>query len=115
MYFRHVTFQDRHRQVQSCDVAEQKLHAGVDNVGTPHHTTPQHNNITHLQQHEDSQPGHYHHIHSGPGSQDPVLLHTPVREPVQVSGVFQVHEVHHSQRYKVDARIWETEIISKYL
>ena len=29
-----------------------------------------------------------------------------------MSGVFQVHEVHHSQRYKVDARIGEAEIIS---
>ena len=29
-----------------------------------------------------------------------------------LSGVLQVHEVHHSQRYKVDARIWEADIIS---
>ena len=100
-------------QVQSCDVAEQKLQAGVDNVcTTPHNNITQQRNTTHLQQHEDGQAGHYHHIHSDPCSQDSVLLHTPARGPVPVSGLLQVNEVHHSQRYKVDARIWEADIIS---
>ena len=84
-------------------------------MSAPHNNITQQRNTTHLQQHEDGQPGHYYHIHSDPGSQDPVLLHTPARGPVPVSGLLQVHEVHHSQRYKVDARIWEADIISKII